>query len=90
MARLHAGDVFGEMSLVTEHPISATVRAATPTTVLFLGREYVQRLAEAVPEIEAYFEKLALSRARDNTLRTDHGVIPTEEFEVDLSDVIPI
>ena len=90
VARLHAGDVFGEMSLVTEHPISATVRAATPTTVLFLGREYVQRLAEAVPEIEAYFEKLALSRARDNTLRTDHGVIPTEEFEVDLSDVIPI
>jgi CRP-like cAMP-binding protein len=90
VARLHAGDVFGEMSLVTEHPISATVRAATPTTVLFLSREYVQRLAEAVPEIEAYFEKLALSRARDNTLRTDRGVIPTEEFEVDLSDVIPI
>jgi CRP-like cAMP-binding protein len=90
VARLHAGDVFGEMSLVTEHPISATVRAATPTTVLFLGREYVERLAEAVPEIEAYFEKLAHSRARDNTLRTDRGVIPAEEFEVDLSDVIPI
>ena len=66
------------------------MRAATPTTVLFLGREYVERLAEAVPEIEAYFEKLALSRARDNTLRTDRGVIPTEGFEVDLSDVIPI
>jgi CRP-like cAMP-binding protein len=90
VAHLRAGDVFGEMSLVTDQPTSATVRAATPTTVLFLGREYVERLAEAVPEIEAYFEQLALSRARDNTLRTDRSVIPTEEFEVDLSDVIPI
>jgi len=90
LAQLRAGDMFGEMSLVTDQPTSATVRAAMPTTVLFLAREYVERLAEAVPEIQSYFEQLALNRARDNTLRTDKGAIPNEEFEVDLSDVIPI
>ena len=90
VARLRAGDMFGEMSLVTDQPTSATVRAATPTTVLFLGREYVERLAEAVPQVQAYFEQLALTRARDNTLRAERGVIPSEEFEVDLSDVVPI
>jgi hypothetical protein len=66
------------------------VRAATPATVLFLAREYVERLAEAVPEIQAYFEQLALNRARDNTLRSDRGAVPSEEIEVDLSDVVPI
>jgi CRP-like cAMP-binding protein len=90
LARLRAGDMFGEMSLVTDQPTSATVRAATAATVLFLAREYVERLAEAVPEIQAYFEQLALGRARDNTLRSDRGVVPNEEFEVDLSDVVPI
>ena len=90
LARLRAGDMFGEMSLVTDQPTSATVRTATAATVLFLAREYVERLAEAVPQVQAYFEQLALNRARDNTLRSDQGAVPGEEFEVDLSDVIPI
>jgi CRP-like cAMP-binding protein len=90
LAHLRSGDMFGEMSLVTDQPTSATVRATTPATVLFLARDYVERLGEAVPEVQAYFEQLALNRARDNTLRTDKGAIPTEEYDVDLSDVIPI
>jgi CRP-like cAMP-binding protein len=90
LARLRAGDLFGEMSLVTDQPTTASVRAATPATVLFLAREYVDRLGEAVPEVQAYFEKLAMDRARDNTLRFDKGAVPNEEFDVDLSDVVPI
>lgn len=90
LAHLRTGDMFGEMSLVTDQPTSATVRATVPTTVLFLAREYVERLAEAVPEIQAYFEQLALNRARDNSLRAEKGAAPTDEFDVDLSDVIPI
>ena len=90
LAHLRAGDMFGEMALVTDQPTSATVRATVATTVLYLAREYVERLAEAVPEIQAYFEQLALNRARNNTLRSEQGALPTEEFDVDLSDVIPI
>jgi CRP-like cAMP-binding protein len=70
LAHLRAGDMFGEMSLVTDQPTSASVRAVAPTTVLFLARKYVERLAEAVPEVQAYFEQLALNRARDNSLRS--------------------
>ena len=66
------------------------MRATVPTTVLFLSREYVERLAEAVPQVQAYFEQMALNRARDNTLRAEKGAVPNEEFDVDLSDVIPI
>ena len=50
----------------------------------------VERLADAVPEVPTYFEELALNRARDNTMRKEQGAVPTEEFEVDLSDVVPI
>jgi CRP-like cAMP-binding protein len=90
LARLKPGDLFGEMSLVTDQPTSATVRATMRTAVLFLAREYVERLAEAIPQVQAYFEKVALNRARDNTLRFDRGAMPTEAIEVDLSDVIPV
>jgi cAMP-binding proteins - catabolite gene activator and regulatory subunit of cAMP-dependent protein kinases len=90
LARLKPGDIFGEMSLVTDQPTSATVSATMRSTVLFLKREYVERLAEAIPQVQAYFEQVALNRARDNTLRFDRGALPTEAIEVDLSDVIPV
>jgi CRP-like cAMP-binding protein len=88
LARLKPGDIFGEMSLVTDQPTSATVRATMRSTVLFLAREYVERLAEAVPQVQAYFEQVALNRARDNTMRFDRGALPSEAIEVDLSDVV--
>jgi cAMP-dependent protein kinase regulator len=87
LARLGPGEIFGEMSLVTDQLTSATVRAVVSTTVLFLAREYVARLAAAIPEVEAYFEKVALDRARDNSLRAAQ---PAREFELDVSDVIPV
>jgi CRP-like cAMP-binding protein len=90
LAHLRPGDIFGEMSLVTDQPTSATVRATMRTSVLFLAREYVERLAEAIPQVQAYFEQVALNRARDNSLRLDRGALPTEVIEVDLSDVVPV
>ena len=39
VGKLRQGDVFGEMSLVTGEPRSATVRAAVPTPALELGEE---------------------------------------------------
>jgi cAMP-binding proteins - catabolite gene activator and regulatory subunit of cAMP-dependent protein kinases len=88
LARLKPGDIFGEMSLVTDQPTSATVRAIVRSSVLFLAREYVERLAEAIPQVQAYFEQVALNRARDNTMRLDRGALPSEAIEVDLSDVV--
>jgi len=90
LARLKPGDIFGEMSLVTDQPTSATVRATMRSAVLFLAREYVERLSEAIPQVQAYFEQVALNRARDNTLRFDRGALPAEAIEVDLSDVVPV
>ena len=65
LARLRAGDVFGEMSLLRDQPTTASVRAVRQTTILFLAREYFQRLVEAVPEIRTYFEELSAERDLD-------------------------
>jgi CRP-like cAMP-binding protein len=68
LARLRAGDVFGEMSLLTNQPTSATVTAARPSTILFLGREYFQRLVQALPAIRQYFEQLSQRRGIETRL----------------------
>jgi cAMP-dependent protein kinase regulator len=62
LARLHAGEVFGEMSLLDDGPTTATVRAVTATTLLFLGRDYFRRLVGALPALRQYFEELSRSR----------------------------
>jgi CRP-like cAMP-binding protein len=72
LARLRAGDVFGEMSLIDNQPTTATVRAARPSTILFLAREYFQRLVQALPAIRQYFEELSQHRHLETRQALDH------------------
>jgi CRP-like cAMP-binding protein len=62
LATLRAGEVFGEIALLRGTPATATVRAARPSSVLFLGREYFDRLIAALPEMRAFFENLTEER----------------------------
>lgn len=68
LATLKPGEVFGEIALLHEGPTTATVTSARRSTVLFLAREYFQRLVEAVPEIRAYVESLGDERLMDMRL----------------------
>jgi CRP-like cAMP-binding protein len=64
LATLRGGDLFGEIALLRGTPATATVRAARPSTVLFLAREYFERLIAALPEMRAFFEQLTEERLR--------------------------
>ena len=64
LAILRAGALFGEISLVRVTPATATVRAVVPSTVLFLSREYFEKLTAALPELRAFFEELSEERLR--------------------------
>jgi cAMP-dependent protein kinase regulator len=88
LARLATGDICGEMSLLANQPTSATVRAVTRATVLFLAREYVERLTAAIPEIRDYFSGVAARRAQDNSLRLRGRSLPQDGAAVDASDVL--
>ncbi len=76
---LKPGDVFGEMSIVRNAPTAATVVATRPSTVLFLAREYVQRIVAGVPEIKSYLEALAEDREIDNQLALGEDETPADE-----------
>jgi len=79
LATLRAGDVFGEMSLVRGGPTSATVTAASATTVLYLARDYVERIVAAVPEIRNYLQTLTETRELDTQLAMQPGVEVDED-----------
>jgi CRP-like cAMP-binding protein len=68
LAGLRTGDVFGEIAVLRSALTTATVVCARPATVLFLAREYVERIVAAVPEIKSYLEALAEHREIDNQL----------------------
>src|SRR5882672_8617852 len=65
---LKTGDVFGEMAVLRNAATTATVVCVRQATVLFLAREYVERIVAAVPEIKSYLEALAEDREIDNQL----------------------
>lgn len=65
VAKLKPGEVFGEISLLSNEPTTATVTATEKSTVLFLGKEYFQRLVDAIAEIRVYVERLGEQRLMD-------------------------
>lgn len=55
LARLGAGEFFGEMALFGRSPRSATVQAETDAVLLALDREHLDRLVETNPRAAADF-----------------------------------
>lgn len=86
VARLGASELFGEISLLRRAPTTATVRALdSGVELLFLHRDYFERLIGAFPELRAYFEGLSDARLTDlRSLRPETTTAPGEEIEVEL------
>ncbi|MFY0522883.1 cyclic nucleotide-binding domain-containing protein [Archangium gephyra] len=66
LARLHEGELFGEMSLLQRTPATATVTAARNTSLLRLPREDFDTLILTHPQILALVSELTESRQRSN------------------------
>ena len=91
LATLGSSEVFGEMALLNAAPATATVTAAQRSTVLFLAREYVDRLMESVPELAAYLGSLGDERALDTRMWLDNtGTFASaeEDFSIDI-ELVP-
>ncbi len=65
VARLSAGDFFGEIALLTGEPRMADVVAATPMSLLDLTREAYTRYLGHALEVEQNITRTALSRTRE-------------------------
>jgi len=72
LARLRAGDYFGEMSLLTGEPRSATVIAAVETKALVLHKNELDELMKQYPSMALHFGRVLSKRLKDTSrLKTD-------------------
>ncbi|MDP6979382.1 MAG: cyclic nucleotide-binding domain-containing protein [Myxococcota bacterium] len=62
LAELVPGELFGEMSLLTDSPARATVTTKTKCWVLTLGRDKLERLIEKNPELREFIRGLTSDR----------------------------
>jgi CRP-like cAMP-binding protein len=65
LAVLGSGACFGEIALCQRCPTTASVTATRDSTIMFLPREYFDRLLEAVPALRSYYLDLASKRLDD-------------------------
>lgn len=64
LARLKAGDFFGEIALLHPQPRTATVRADTPCTLLELSREKLMPYLEKAPHLKEILENAYRERMK--------------------------
>jgi CRP/FNR family transcriptional regulator, cyclic AMP receptor protein len=76
---LSAGECFGEMSLLTGDPASATIRAREPVRALSIGKEDFDDLLAKNPVLNSYFSKLLALRLKQTNSAAAKAFI--EEME---------
>lgn len=64
LAELGAGDFFGEVSLLTGKPRTATITAKTTVSAIVLTREAFEALADRFPDVRNVLENFYESRAQ--------------------------
>jgi ATP-binding cassette subfamily B protein len=66
MAVLQDGDFFGEITLMTGFPRTATVRTKTVCTCISLERGQFNRLVERFPDLRRELSEVAVQRLRES------------------------
>ena len=69
IANLPEGECFGEMSLISGEPISATIRTKTPVTLLQISKKDFDQLLRDNPSLNIYFTKLLTQRLQMTSTR---------------------
>jgi ATP-binding cassette, subfamily B, bacterial len=67
MAILQDGDFFGEITLITGFPRTATVRTLTVCTCISLERGQFNRMIERSPELRRHMSEVAVQRLRQSS-----------------------
>ncbi len=102
IASIDEGDFFGEMSLLTEQPHSATVRTITPADMLALPAADFHRMLTQRPDLEAHFRTLIeqrrasyhllqndQERAYQLSLSVEHGLLRGSHLLVRTPELCP-
>lgn len=72
ISTLTKGDVFGEMSLICNDSVGATIQVREPSSILYIDRNNFQTILEQYPSIQLYFTRLMAKRlTKSNIIRTE-------------------
>lgn len=71
LAILDRGECFGEMSLISGEPCSATIRAQGGVSLLSINREDFEELVSNYPSLNIYFNKLLAQRLRSTNVHIE-------------------
>jgi CRP-like cAMP-binding protein len=67
VAVLQDGDYFGEITLITGFPRTATVRTLTVCTCISLERGQFNRMLDRFPELQRQISDVAVQRLRESS-----------------------
>lgn len=62
VSTLGKGDVFGEMSLICNESVSATIQVCEDTSILYVDQSNFRKILDYFPAIQLYFSRLMASR----------------------------
>ena len=72
ISTLDAGEVFGEMSLICNDQVNATIQVKEPSSILYVDQPNFQKILDIYPEIQLYFSRLMATRLnRSNKIRAE-------------------
>lgn len=72
ISSLSKGDVFGEMSLICNEAVSATIQVAEDTSILYIDQRNFRKIMDHYPEIQLYFSRLMANRlSKSNMIRAE-------------------
>jgi CRP-like cAMP-binding protein len=74
LATLDKGEVFGEMSLLSKEPCSATVRAKNNVSALAVSKSNFNKILDEHPSLNIYFNKLLVQRLRRQNVQVDEEI----------------
>ena len=72
ISSLKRGEVFGEMSLICEENVGATVQASSDSQLLYIDHKHFDAILKKYPALQVYFTRLLAKRLTDsNKIRSD-------------------
>jgi CRP/FNR family transcriptional regulator, cyclic AMP receptor protein len=72
ISTLDRGEVFGEMSLICNDAVNATIQVKEESTILYINQPNFQKIIDIYPAIQLYFSRLMAERLiKSNKIRAE-------------------
>lgn len=92
LSRIGAGEIFGEMSLLSGEPVTTTIHTRAKTKLASLSSKDFKHTLNKFPVLQVFFYKMLVERAQVNTLRAGNisSGMSGELSEIDMIDLFQL